>query len=180
MKQHQSSLPACTLATHRARTTIAAACLVRAFTFIEVMVVVIIIGVLAAMVVPQFSGVTEDAKSSAAEGAVAGVRSSIAGYRAKAIISGGPSFPTLIQLTTSGVVVQGELPLNPYNKLRNVQAVSTNAATARNVSNSATVGWNYFVDNSSGRARAVFYLNSSNTTTIPTGSVNTFKSANQL
>jgi prepilin-type N-terminal cleavage/methylation domain-containing protein len=48
-----------------------------AFTFVEVMVVVIIIGVLAAIVIPQFGGVTEDAKASACEGGLAGVRSAI-------------------------------------------------------------------------------------------------------
>jgi len=37
------------------------------FTFIEIMVVVIIIGVLAAIIMPKFFGRTEQAKNSAAE-----------------------------------------------------------------------------------------------------------------
>lgn len=150
-----------------------------AFTFVEIMVVVIIIGVLAAIVIPQFGGVTEDAKASACEGGLAGVRSSIAGYRAKAILTGAASYPTLAQLTAQGVVVEGELPKNPYNGLRTVQQVSVGAANSRSVSNTASYGWNYYVDNSSMPPRAVFYANSSQTTTIP-DSDGGFKTANKL
>lgn len=150
-----------------------------AFTFVEVMVVVIIIGVLAAIVIPQFGGVTEDAKASACEGGLAGVRSSIAGYRAKAILSGTPAYPTLVQLTTAGVVVEGELPKNPFNGLKTVQQVSANAANGRSVSNTSTYGWNYYVDNSATPPKAVFYANSSQVTTVSNDSGG-FKTANEL
>lgn len=150
-----------------------------AFTFVEVMVVVVIIGVLAAIVIPQFGGVTEDAKASACEGGLAGVRSSIAGYRAKAILTGAAAYPTLAQLNTQGVVLEGELPKNPYNGLRTVQQVSAGAANSRSVSNTSSYGWNYFVDNSATPPKAVFYANSSQATTIPDGEGG-YKSANEL
>lgn len=150
-----------------------------AFTFVEVMVVVIIIGVLAAIVIPQFGGVTEDAKAGACEGGLAGVRSSIAGYRAKAILAGTPAYPTLVQLTTAGVVVEGTLPKNPFNGFTTVQQVSASAANARSVSNTSTYGWNYYVDNSATPPKAVFYANSSQVTTVPNGSGG-FKTANEL
>ena len=48
-----------------------------AFTLIEMMVVVIIIGVLAATIIPQFVGTTYDAKVSAAKGHIAELESAV-------------------------------------------------------------------------------------------------------
>ncbi|MDX2116704.1 MAG: type II secretion system protein [Planctomycetota bacterium] len=150
-----------------------------AFTFIEVMMVVVIIGILAAMVIPSFSNVTSSADSSALKGAVAGVRSSIAGYRAKAIMAGNQPYPTLAQLTTQGVVMQGELPVNPYTGLNAVQQVSVSDAASRRVSNAGSYGWNYAFDNSANPPTATFYANSDKPTDVSNGAGG-FKKANEL
>ena len=47
------------------------------FTLIEMMVVVVVIGVLAAMIIPNFMGTTHDAKVSAAKGSVAELESAV-------------------------------------------------------------------------------------------------------
>ena len=48
-----------------------------AFTLIEIMVVVVILGILAAMIIPQFMGTTFDAKVSAAKGTVAELENAV-------------------------------------------------------------------------------------------------------
>ena len=48
-----------------------------AFTIIEIMVVVVIIGILAAAIIPQFIGTTSDAKISTAKGNVAELESAL-------------------------------------------------------------------------------------------------------
>lgn len=151
----------------------------KAFTFIEMMVVVVILGVLAAIVVPQFGGVTDQARTSATEGGLGGVRSAIAGYRAKQLLAGNPPYPTLSDLTTQGTVLQTEMPANPWSGLSAVQTVSQTQAENRSVAGADRYGWNYFVDNSSSPPRAIFYANSSDVTTAPDSSGG-FKTANEL
>lgn len=153
--------------------------LTRAFSFIELMVVLVIIGILAAIVLPRFSGVTDDARAAATQGDLAGVRSAIAGFRAKNVIAGAPAYPTIAQLITQGQVLQTEFPKNPFTELTEVQAVSKAQAIARTVINSGKFGWNYYVDNAASPPEAVFYINSDAPTNVtdPAGGT---KSANQL
>ena len=150
----------------------------RAFTVVELVVVVLMVGILAAIVVPQFGGVTGDAKSGALQGGLAGVRSGIAGFRSKAILAGTSPFPTLTELTTTGTVLQTAMPANPFNNLATVQTVTLAQANARTVVGT-TSGWNYYVDNSASPPVSIFYANSSVTTTISNGSGG-YKTANQL
>ncbi len=147
-----------------------------AFTFLEVMVVVVMIGILAAIVVPQFGGITSDAKASALKASVAGWRSGIAGYRTRQLLSGATPYPTLAQLTTAGTVLTGDFPTNPYNGKSNVQSVTLAQANARSVVNEATCGWNYYVDNSASPPAAIFYPNSDDAVEKVSGAT---KSANQ-
>lgn len=151
----------------------------RAFSLVEVMIVVVVIGILAAIVVPNFAGVSNEARSSAAQSAVSGVRASVAAYRAQALLKGQSPFPTLAQLTTLGTVMQQELPANPYSGLKAIQQVSASQAASRAVSAETTYGWNYYYDNEADPPAAILYLNSTHVTTVSDGAGG-YRTANQL
>lgn len=150
----------------------------KAFTLVEVLIVIVILGILAAVAVPQFAGASEDAKTSATQSTIAGVRSAIATYRTSAVIQGNAPYPTLDQLT-DGSVLKFDLPPNPFTQAGGVQSVGQSQANARGVSNESSAGWNYFVDNNANPPVAMFYANSSTLTTAPDGNGGVL-SANEL
>lgn len=136
----------------------------KAFTLVEVLVVVVILGILAAVAIPRFAGATEEARTSAVQSTVAGVRSAIASHRTAAVIAGEDPYPTLAELM-DGTTISFDIPTNPFTGVSGVQAVSRSQATSRAVVNSGTAGWNYFVDNDSAPPVAIFYANADNETT---------------
>lgn len=133
----------------------------RAFTLLEVLIVVVVLGILAGIVVPQVTQASSTARMSAAQSSLATFRAGIASFRASAVIAGTAPYPTLAELTTAGAIVAGDVPANPFNDSRVVQAVSQAQANARSVTGNA--GWNYYVDNASTPPVAIIYLNSADT-----------------
>ena len=108
---------------------------------------------------------SEDAKASALQSTLGGVRSSIAAFRTSAVISGEDPYPTLEELT-DGTTIKFEIPANPFSGLDGVQSVSLAQATSRAVINETGVGWNYHVNNTANPPVAIFYANSESETTI--------------
>ena len=151
----------------------------RAFTLFEAMIVIVIIGILAAIVIPNFGSVSNDAKAASVQGTLAGVRSSIASFRSAALLRGATPYPTLTELTTVGTVVQMTIPANPFSSVSGVQTVTATQARARTVVNAATYGWNYCVDASVTPTVMYFYANSTATTTVSNGAGG-FLAANRL
>jgi len=151
---------------------------VKAFSLVEILIVVVILGILAAVAVPKFASASQDAMTSATQSTVAGVRSAIATYRTSAVIQGNDPYPSLSQLS-DGSVIKFDLPPNPFTSVGGVQAVSEAQANARGVSNEASIGWNYFVDNAANPPVAIFYSNTATESTAADGSGGTL-GANEL
>lgn len=141
------------------------------FTLAEMVVVVIIIAILAAMVVPRFADATEAARTSAARSTLAAVRSALAAYRAEAVIAGTAVFPSAAELDEPGVVLSEPIPANPFTGVGGVQAVSRAQAESRTVTGEQSFGWNYFAntDPAQGSVVAIFYANSGEVSTHAEG-----------
>jgi general secretion pathway protein G len=130
----------------------------RAFTLIEVLIVVIIMAVLAATIIPQFSSSTTDAKESAVKFNLHTVRSQIEVYKVHHL-GKYPEFSKFASQMTKptdssgsttgdatsliyGPYIQGEIPANPYNGSSAIVAVATSGTVPTAVV-SGGAGWQY-------------------------------------
>ena len=127
------------------------------FTLVEILIVVVILGILAAIVIPQFTNASESAKGSSLLTQLQTIRSQVELYQ----IQHNGDYPTLVQLNaawgvmTSKTDVDGTInaagdygpylqqpPINPFEDSSSLAAAAA-----------ATVGWEY--DETDGSIRAV-------------------------
>jgi general secretion pathway protein G len=95
----------------------------RAFTLIEILIVVVILGILAAIVIPQFTDASEEAMLSSVQSQLQTLRSQVELFRVK---SGG-TLPDLInnqwdELVNGDYIQQA--PVNPFSDTTTVAAAA--------------------------------------------------------
>lgn len=130
------------------------------FTLVEILIVVVIMAVLAAVVIPQFTGSTDDAKKSTAEFNIGVIRSVVQTFRAHhsgvkpAFPSGATTIDALLQETNAaGTVTAGggfgpylvAMPENPFTGVSTVKAIATPGTkpVAGDVTANNAGGWIY-------------------------------------
>ncbi len=121
--------------------------LTRGFTLVEILIVVIILGILAAIVVPQFTEASSDAKLSALMTDLQAVRNQISLYKAQHGFAL-PSKDIVDELTNrtdaDGTVNNSNGSYGPYlNKFPTNPFAGNNDVNVDGTKGSGTAGWYY-------------------------------------
>ena len=101
----------------------------RAFTLIEILIVVVILGILAAIVIPQFTDASEEAMTSSLKSQLQTLRSQIELYRVK----NGGTLPDLLGTGWDDLVDNDYIQQEPVNPFQDSSTIAAAAA--------AGVGW---------------------------------------
>ena len=113
-----------------------------AFTLVELIVVIVVLGILAGVAIPKYIDYSANAKAASCKGVLGGVRSAIDTFYVNASYNGAAAWPTLVQLQTDGSVLQiAQIGINPYNGSATIAAATWNATPPTSGAN----GWNYDV-----------------------------------
>lgn len=100
------------------------------FTLIELVIVIVILGILAAVAIPKYEDMREQARVATLKGQLGAIRSAIAIQYARNALNGSATFPTL----DGTIFADGRVPKEPIN---NSLAVKTTAG----IDNAG--GWQY-------------------------------------
>ena len=100
------------------------------FTLIELVIVIVILGILAAVAIPKYEDMREQARVATLKGQLGSIRSAIAIQYARNALNGAATFPTL----NGTIFADGNVPKEP---VMNSNAVKTTAG----VDNAG--GWQY-------------------------------------
>ena len=129
-----------------------------AFTLIEVLIVVIIMAVLAATIIPQFSSSTKDAQNSSVKFNLHTIRSQVELYKVHHLgkmpllatfadqmtkntdVSGTVGTGTAFPL---GPYFQGAVPNNPYSNLNTLKATDATTDAVAKAGADGSAGWLY-------------------------------------
>jgi general secretion pathway protein G len=124
-----------------------------AFTLVEILIVVVIMAILAATIIPQFTDSTKDAKASTGKFNLHTLRSQIQLYRAhhEGNAPGNDLAELMASTNSDGTIGTGasypygpyisEMPVNPFTNSATVKVITNDPATAGDVT--GTGGWLY-------------------------------------
>lgn len=122
----------------------------RAFTLIEILIVVVILGILAAVVVPQFTNAADDANDAAVRSQLQTLRGQIELYRAQ---QGGD--PDFITNGWNELMDNNYIMVQPTNSFNSSSSISATAGSG--------VGWVWRDKSATNTTKALFAVNADGT-----------------
>ncbi len=115
----------------------------KGFTLIELVMIIVILGILAAVAIPKYQDLSSEAKEASARSALGALRSGITIYYAnQAVTTGSATWPPLADLSTVGTVMAQAIPKNPYQTDANAPDSVVTGVT-KGVVVGARGGWAY-------------------------------------
>ena len=122
------------------------------FTLIELVIVMVVLAIMAGLAIPKFLDLRADAKVSATNGSLGGVRSAVANFHASQIAKDlTPEWPTVATLT-DGTVMDGTFTDNTYSAdaTKNDVTATTDAKGTVGCTTVPTAGADWCLNESNG------------------------------